>query len=382
MSETIGDILSGGGLFQEAKPPVEATPPVIAPVESPKPVEQTKTPEPVVVPPAPAPAPEPSYKKYGFESEEELTSSLNELKTYRERQAFYSELENDYEQLAKTSDPSSAFANDDEYKIFLTAQKMGQGKDFGVVQKIIRSDLNQMDDLDVLSLKDQYDIPRYAGKDDKAKRAILGDLGIDTSGDFQLDHYKESLSEEQELKLARMAHQAREAFNQGKANVQLPEKVDYKVKIQEKLKQRQDHFNELGQKWNDVSPKIADTMGQIKFVDKNDKGEVVDDFSYDIDQEFRSEIPTYVSNYAMTNNVEPTPENVKGITELLFNAYKVANWDTIMRSARNQARTQVREQLDKERFNGQPINKTEAPPDRKPDEADEINRIAGLLFKR
>jgi predicted nuclease with TOPRIM domain len=239
-----------------------------------------------------------------------------------------------------------------------------------------------MDELDVVSLKEQYDIPKFAGRDDRVKKALLEEIGVDINDpEFKLENYKEKLTEEQDLKLSRLANQARQTFNQAKSGVQLPEKVDYKQKINERLQQRQQRVEQLNKTWHETARGIAESASQVKFVDKNDKGEVVDEFIYDVDAEFKQNIPDIINQYAVSNNVEPTPENVKAVTELLMNAYKVANWDKMLRSARNEARTQVREQLDKERFNGQPINKTEAPPDRKPDENDEINLIAGRLFK-
>jgi len=393
MVETIGDILSNSGNFAEAvqqattqlttPPPAQET----APAQEVK-TEQVAAPEVKTEPVAPqAPQVDPSVellKRFGYDNEDDLKSSLTELNTFKQKESFYRELEQQYEELAKKEDPLSLFANEEEYKNFLTAQKMGvnQGKDFGVVQKIVRTNMDQMDDLDVLSLKDQYDIPKFAGKDDKVKKALLEEIGVDVNDEnFKLDHYKEHLTEEQDLKLARLANQARQFFNQNKADVKIPERVDYKQKIQERLQQRQDRFNQLNTAWKEQANRIAESSNQVKYVEKNEKGEVVDEFVYDVDAEFKQSIPEIVNNYAVTNNVEPTPENVKAVTELMMNAYKVANWEKMLKSARNEARTQVREQLDKERFNGQPINKTEAPPDRKPDETDEIRLIASKLFK-
>ena len=393
MPESIGDILGGSGIFTEAvKDAVtQATtpPPTETPVveQAPQPTEPVAQPS-VTQPSVPDPAVE-FYKRYGFEKEDDLKSSLTELETRRQEaiefdkeKAYYKELEQNYEELIKQKDDSINFANDDEYKIYLTAQKMGQGKDFGVVQKIIRSNLDQMDELEVVSLKEQYDIPKFAGRDDRVKKALLEEIGVDINDpEFKLENYKEKLTEEQDLKLSRLANQARQFFNQSKSGVQLPEKVDYKQKINERLQQRQQRVEQLNKTWHETAKGIAESASQVKFVDKNDKGEVVDEFIYDVDAEFKQNIPDIVNQYAVSNNVEPTPENVKAVTELLMNAYKVANWEKMLKSARNEARTQVREQLDKERFNGQPINKTEAPPDRKPDENDEINLIAGRLFK-
>jgi hypothetical protein len=393
MPESIGDILGGSGVFTEAvkdavtqatTPPPTETPVVEQAPQQTEPVTQPSVTQPSVSDPAVE-----FYKRYGFDKEDDLKSSLTELETRRQEaiefekeRAYNKELEQNYEELIKKEDQSSLFANEDEYRNFLIAQKIGQGKDFGVVQKIIRSNLDQMDELDVVSLKEQYDIPKFAGRDDRVKKALLEEIGVDINDpEFKLENYKEKLTEEQDLKLSRLANQARQTFNQAKSGVQLPEKVDYKQKINERLQQRQQRVEQLNKTWHETARGIAESASQVKFVDKNDKGEVVDEFIYDVDAEFKQNIPDIINQYAVSNNVEPTPENVKAVTELLMNAYKVANWDKMLRSARNEARTQVREQLDKERFNGQPINKTEAPPDRKPDENDEINLIAGRLFK-
>lgn len=400
MPETIGDILAGGGFTEAVKDaitqattePVKTTEQAGEPVKTVEPVtsgEPVKAVEPAnTQEPVSDPAVE-FYKRFGLEGEEQLKSSLNELESFRKtksdfesKETYFNELERQFEEMVKQTDQSSLFSSEDEYKNFLIAQKIGQGKDFGVVQKIIRTDLGKLDDLDVLSLKDQFDIPKYAGRDEMIKRAILEGIGVDVgSDDFKVDQYREHITPEQELKLARLANDARNFFNVNKSDVKIPDKIDYKQKIQERIQQRQERVTQTAKAWEEISKKIVDTASQIKVFDRNEKGEEVVDFVYDVDAEFKKEIPEIATTYAVNNNLEPTPENVKAVNDLLLNAYWAENKDKIVRAYKNEALTKLREQLDKERYNGQPINKTEAPPDRKPDDNDEINLIAGKLFK-
>lgn len=395
--EDFGDILKDSGLFTQAaepqqvqEPKTEPQPPQqAAPALTPEPAQQQQAaPEPVVTQTA-APQTDPAteyFKKFGFKDEEEVKSSLNELNTLREASVkraeddrYYQELEKAYEELA-SKDESSLFGSPEEYKNFLIAQKLGLNRDHGVVQKIIRSNLDQLDDLEVLSLRDQYDIPRFAGKDDKVKRALLEEIGVDINDpEFKLETYREHLTEDQDLRLARMANQTRDVFNQAKGDVKIPERVDPKVKLQDRIKQQEEGLNQLVKSWRDNADKVSQEAVKVSFVDKNDKGEVVDEFHYDVDKEFKESIPDIVDNFITQNRVQYTQENVKAVTKLILDAYKVQNLDKIIRAARNEARTTLREQIDKQRFNGQSINTATAPPNQQVNPNDEINSVAKLL---
>jgi hypothetical protein len=405
MSETIGDILSSGGFTEAVKQ-------AVVEIDKRAPPDPNKNPEPApVTSPTPAPSPAPVletkeepkqapqvtasdpaadfYKKFGVQGEEELRSSLTELETLRQtaidfeaEKARYAEIEQQYEELMKEKDESSLFGSDEEYKIYKTATKFGLDKDFGVVQRLIRNDLNKLPDLDMVALQWQYEMPRFVGKDDYVKKGILKDVGVDVDDpDFDMNDIQ--LSPDQDLKLARMAQTARTNFNTIKNSVQIEPRVDPKQRINERLSQRQARVEQLNQSWSKEAKGIASALDKISITDKNEKGEDVVEFIYEVDAEFKDNIPGIIAHYAVTNNVDPTPENVARATKLLLDSYFVTNRDKIMKAYKNDAVTKLRDQLDKERFNGQPINKTEAPLiTKKPDEAEEVNSIASQLFKR
>lgn len=380
-----------------------ATPAATETVASPTPEPSVKT-EPVVTEPVKTETPttikEPVgleiFKELGYETPDELKSSLNELKAakeeYEKKLPYISELEKTLEEVVKQQDPLNLFGSEEEYEKFLIAQKLGVGgKDFGVVQQIIRNDLTAMSDLDLLKLKWRYDTPSLANKsDEKVYKAILEDLGVDVEDpDFKLTEFK--LTDSQEIKLARAATMARDQFNQAKSGVEKPQRLDVKKTVQDQVAARQaaeakrkEDFDKMAHAWEGEVKGITETISKIEHKIKNENNEDVVDFVFKVDEEFGKNVPSLVMNYALSNNLPPTQENVKYAGELAQMAYVYDNLWKIAEAYKNQENAKLREQLDKERYNGTDFNTKTPPPGRDEDLAKKIEsgvlKITGLTI--
>jgi hypothetical protein len=381
----------------KAAAPVQETAPtqeVIQPAETVAAPEVIPVTSPVVEPAAPAPSPGTEYyKDLGYESPDHLKSSLNDLKAakeeYEKKLPYYSELEKEFENFVKIADPMNLFKSEKEYENFLIAQKMGEGKDFGVVQQIIRNDLSVMPDLDVLKLKWRFDTPSLANKsDDRVQKAILEDLGVDIDEpDFKLEEFKPTDS--QEIKLARLATLARDQFNQAKASVQKPERPDYKKSLNDQVaakaeaeKVNKEKFNQMAQTWQEKTKGLGDSISKFEFTEKNDKNEDVVDFVFNMDKEFVEKVPEMIMHHVLSNNLPPTQENVDYAKELVRSIYIAENYEKLAKAHTSQKLAEQREKLDKERYNGKDFNTNTPPPGRDEDLNKSINdgilKITGL----
>jgi hypothetical protein len=385
---------------QEAVATPVATEPVVTP--TPEPVATPTETQPVVTEQvkteAPATQKEPVgleiFKELGYETPDELKSSLNELKAakeeYEKKLPYYQEVEKEFQNLVDLADPAKFFKTEEEYNNFLISQKLGEGKDFGVTQRIVRNDLSKLSDLDVLSLQYQYDTPRLAGQDTEIKRMILKKLGVDLEEEgFDINNPK--LDTGQDIELARMAQQTRDHFNQAKASVQKPDRPDFRKKIEEQTQakaaaeaKRKEDFDKMAHAWEGEVKGITETISKIEHKIKNENNEDVVDFVFKVDEEFGKNVPSLVMNYALSNNLPPTQENVKYAGELAQMAYVYDNLWKIAEAYKNQENAKLREQLDKERYNGTDFNTKTPPPGRDEDLAKKIEsgvlKITGLTI--
>ena len=367
-----------GGSAPPAEPQVNE--PDVKPNEPTEPPKPEPVVEPVTEPVATEPPevkkePVEYYKEYGFNNPDEFKSSFNDWKTkaeeYEQKKPYIEELEKSLDELVKTIDPLNMFKGDEkEYENFLIAQKIGQGKDMGVVQQIIRNDLSTMSDLDILKLKWRYDTPSLANKsDDRVQKAILEDLGVDIEDpEFKLEEFKPTDS--QEIKLARLATLARNEFNQAKANIEKPERVDVKKKIEEQTqaklaaeKAREEKFNKMAQDWQEMVKGVAESeITKFEHKMKNDKNEEVTDFVFEMDADYKKAIPEMIMSHVLSNGMEPTKENFDFATNLVRTIYRSENFERYAEAYANKKLTELREQLDKERYNGTDFNTKTAPP--------------------
>lgn len=377
-----------------------ATEPVVTP--TPEPVATPTETQPVVTEQVktetPATQKEPVgleiFKELGYETPDELKSSLNELKAakeeYEKKLPYYQEVEKEFQNLVDLADPAKFFKTEEEYNNFLISQKLGEGKDFGVTQRIVRNDLSKLSDLDVLSLQYQYDTPRLAGQDTEIKRMILKKLGVDLEEEgFDINNPK--LDTGQDIELARMAQQTRDHFNQAKASVQKPERPDFRKKIEEQTQakaaaeaKRKEDFDKMAHAWEEQTKGIVSSINKIEFMKKNDKNEDVVDFTFTMDEEFQKEIPALVMNHVLSNGLPPTQENVQYAGDLVKRIYISDNYQKLVEAHTNQKLTELREQLDKERYNGTDFNTKTPPPGRDEDLAKKIEsgvlKITGLTI--
>jgi hypothetical protein len=326
--------------------------------------------------------------EYEIQGEEDLKNAFSSLKEFESVKKQHDELQNSYnvivdefKKFVEANDPIKQFGSADAYKAELTAKALAKGStNEGVVyaaNRIARSDLNTMENLDVVSLGWQYDSPKFAGKDDIVKKSILKELGVDDDILMEAGRAEDiELTPEQELKLSRLAVNEKDRFNTVKSKVEIPAQNDFNNIINQRndqLKAAQERLESLKTGWTTEANRIADLVKTIQITDKDEKGEEIVDFTFEVDSEFKKGIPKMVVDYALQNNIEPTQENAKAIAELVGGIYQLQNREKIFRAYKKEVLSKIREQVGKDQYNGRPINTQEAPPDRKPTEADLAN---------
>jgi hypothetical protein len=101
-----------------------------------------------------------------------------------------------------------------------------------------------------------------------------------------------------------------------------------------------------------------------------------------MEEDFKKEIPETVMHHVLSNGLPPTQENVDYAADLVRRIYISDNYQKLVEAHTNAKLTELREQLDKERYNGTDFNTKTPPPGRDEDLAKKVNdgilKITGI----
>jgi hypothetical protein len=284
---------------------------------------------------------------------EEKISKIQELEKKNEDFEFY---KNEVQKLADAYNPLNAFGgNEKAYKDYTTMQQIGQGKDPGVVQKVVQTDLDKMSDLDVLSLQAQFNAPTLAGQGDAIKKAILEQNNVEMDEDFNING-DINLTASQKINIATQAAQARNTLNTLKNSVEIPKHEDVKQQIEQKLQERKDFIEKSTDFFKTEGKRLSEDFKKLE----------KDDFVFDVPQEFRDKLPEYVTQYALNNNIEPTKENMEKVANEVKTAFEIQYREQIAKSMIKDALTKQEKEFMDKYENNQEFNKKD-PPENKGD---------------
>ena len=364
---------------KEGQPAVEQPEAKPEPTVEEKPVVESPIVEEPAKETAPAETPSFDFSVYGAKDEEELKafiergktyeSDVNEykskLKDYDEKSTYYTELENAVKEITENF---TNMTNNDRFKLAYAAEQIaGSNRDFDSAVRVMTNDLDKMSDMDVLVLQKQFDVKGSSGDADTIKSVMLKKLGVDVKaieaekdGSFDMNT---DLTPEQKYELKIDAASARTALNDLKANVKYQELPDPLKQVAEKSKEKEERVTTLKTQWESEAQRVANDkkLDALEYYTENEKGEKVLDFSYKIDQTFKSKIPEMVVKYATSKNMDFTQENVDKITKMLVDVYEIENRDLIRRAEVKEKISQLEKKYDDGKHNPRPFNTTDNP---------------------
>ena len=352
------DKLNKGEEGAEEKP--EETPeekPEEKPEESPeeKPEEKPETPNEV----------EEFNKKYetNFESEETLKSSLKrltELKDLDDLRTSKGELETKLKDLEKANqevkesfNPKELFASEDEYKRQMILKHYGDAVNSEVLGKIV-SGLEKVTDLETLALGQMLQTPGIDGGNEGALAVVLKKLGIESNDPEDWDQVTRN-----QIKIAAQAE--RKVMSKLVTDVDIPawDSLD-------KVKEKQSEVNsqklaESTQTWSGVIEKELGGLTEFDVKATNEKGEKETILSYGVDSDFKGAIKEAAVQFAVSQGMEPSRENLEKAIGFVQERFIVQNLTGMIQSAIKNTEAEVSERLKKDYDNPEEKHKDITP---------------------
>lgn len=369
--------------------------PPVAPTEGgqaqPEPQQGQAAPQtsPVEEPPTPATDPADWFdltrlnERFGteFKSEDDikaLISSLTDNQELISKRDYYKELEETLQ--AVVDQASQMYGSKEGFAARYKIEHLSQGKDAGVVSRIVTSDIDKLSELEALALRLQYLSPSLADKPDKVVKGLLKEYGVDIDDpDFNPDNIE--ISDPQQLvRLAQHGADAKSYLKNLVDGVQVPEIKDFKSEVQAKVAEKQKALAEqeaarqkLADQWTGKVKDITDQLKTIEFKRKDKDGNETVKFTYDVPQDFVKSLIPYLSKYAVDNGYDLTQENVAKVQSELVQFVKEEHIDELMDAYASHVSSKIKDEVDNKVHNNKPINQTEAPADHVKSYEDQVN---------
>lgn len=287
----------------------------------------------------------------------ELSKKYPELKTMLdEREKVIGEKD---EALKTHFNPMEYFADEKEFKI---NKILKDNKDLNrnVVSRLVYSDIDQMDDKDVLKLNE---LLSTEGVFDESivDRAITKKYGLNVS--------KEDLEEEelkdyqvQEFLMKKDAQKAKGELKK-LLEVEIPEFKDPNTLKQEENEKVKQAFEENKSKWNASMDKLLDEQLSKLSIEYQTDDKTKDTFEFEIDGEFKKVLKQNLPQIAASYNKDVTkPEDVNALVEQAHKDYLWLRRGELFTNIHEDIMTKMtKEQIDKY-YNTSKPTKAEAPP--------------------
>src|SRR3972149_3522139 len=205
--------------------PVEPTQQVVIPTEPVKPTE-------------PVQQPEPDWfdltkvnERFGteFKTEEDIKNAISSLTEHQElinKRDYYGQLEETLQQLVDQA--NQMYGSKEGFARNYITEHLSKGKNAGVVSHIVNSDIDNLGELEALTLRLQYISPSLSDKPEKVVKGLLKEYGVDIDDpDFNPDNI-EITDPQQLVRLAQNGADARAYLKNLVSSVQVPEIKDFK----------------------------------------------------------------------------------------------------------------------------------------------------------
>ena len=207
-----------------------------------------------------------------------METEYQEAKTQTEElQAKIDAHEKDTELLLEQLDPATHFSSTDAMKLEVF-KKQNPKKDAAIAQKVFSTeDLSSVDDLEMVKMGRKFKNPKLPGTDADLEAAIMEELNIDS------DTPKSEWSNTAQIRLATMAGEYRDAFDNLKDNITLPEKLDLDD-LRAKRKQSEDErIVALNEGWDKIAEEALKTTDKVKVpIGEPKEGEDQQFFEWDL----------------------------------------------------------------------------------------------------
>ena len=334
-------------------------------------VEQQETviePEPVaevepqvqepVVEPAPVETPfDVTFFGKNYESLDQVKADLEKptmVSEYQELEAKYKDLNENLELLIEQTDPSSFFSTEAlKLEVF---KKANPKKDASVAQKVFSTeDLSSIDDLEMVKMGRKFKNSKLPGTDADLEAAIMEELNIDAGTP------KSEWPNTAQIRLATIAGEYRDAFDQLKISVSLPEKVNIDELKSKRKEAQEQKIATLNEGWSKVAAESLQQTTKIKLpIGTPEEGQEQKFFEWDLRGAPKEEVEQIKKEYIQLG-LDPGGDAKDSFQETLDITLLKQNLPQIMKAYADDALARQKEEFLEKTHNPEPLTDSQRP---------------------
>ena len=240
--------------------------------------------------------------------------------------------------------PKTDFA-DDEVALYNEFVRNTGVKSYDLFRRINEQDIDAMDDLDKLVLKKVIENPKLIGQEDKVRAYLEKRYGL-TEGEFEPEEI-----EINKIGLASEVATVTKELKEMKENLKVPEPATKEIPPEEVEKMKED--------WKKVGTVM---IGKIKEIPVPVNGSDTPLMTFKIPEEQLADLENEVAEYAVKNGFELNEKNVKAIGNIIYNMAVISNFDKIVKSVFEKARSMTAEEVHSFYENPSPLDNKDTPP--------------------
>jgi len=228
----------------------------------------------------------------------------------------------------------------------MVAAELSKIGDKNIALELVSTDLNQVDDLELLTKFAQFESQTARKNRDAATRSALRSAGIQVGKEDDLKEVLANLDDDDKISIEAKAKEKRIIVKSAIDNVQIPEYIDPITKLNKDFEQRKTRTAELEGKWGEAMTSLESSFDKLTFKDT--------DFEFQIPEEEKSILKDFI-RVASKQEIVPNEANKLMILQKAKQAIRDNNFDKIMqgRDAYNAAK--IKKELDAAHHNLSPL---------------------------
>jgi hypothetical protein len=250
--------------------------------------------------------------------------------------------------------PALGFANEGIGKFNQFVKDTGIN-DYGAFNKLDKSDLENMDPMDALVLKQIIDNPSFAGQEVKIKKMLVKKYNVNPK-DVEDEKLTEEDMELNKLSLNADAAKAQKELSELKGKIKMPEKIEIPATTN---KPTDEELKQSRTAWDTV---VGNMLGAFTEFSLNPNGTEEPLMKFSVTPESKQELTEFVVNYCVRNQLEPKKENIPEISDVIIGKYLRGNFNSILKVYGEKIEGDIKKKVEEEYENPSELGGGGKPP--------------------
>ena len=231
----------------------------------------------------------------------------------------------------QAENPVAGFVNDDVAKFNQFVKDTGTN-DYVMFDKLNKANLENMDSMDALVLKQIIDNPKLIGQETRVKKMLVKKYNINPD-DVKDEKLSQDDFELNQLNMEAEAGKAQKGLVELKGKIRMPEKPEPPVQTIKPPTKEELELNR--EKWGTVSGVMFDAVKELPFYPEgkeNKDGTKNEPFKFAVTAESTKEVHKMISDFCVENQLEPNEKFIASFSPFILGLYVSKNANFVLKS--------------------------------------------------